>query len=69
MLTPQNAIFDFINKIENSVYKITNHMLLIFKLHVYKSKQRGTVELSRLIHEIKKVKLRDKKSCKETGTV
>ena len=37
-------------------------MLLIFKLHVYKSKQRGTLELSRLIHEIKKVKLLDKKS-------
>ena len=37
-------------------------MLLIFKLHVYKSKERGTLELSRLIHEIKKVKLLDKKS-------
>ena len=62
ILTPQNAIFGFINEIENSVYKITNHMLLIFKLHVYKSKERGTLELSRLIHEIKKVKLLDKKS-------
>ena len=37
-------------------------MLLIFKLHVYKSKERGTLELSRLIYEIKKVKLLDKKS-------
>ena len=38
-LTPQTAIFCFINGLENSVYKITNHILLIFKLHVYKSKK------------------------------
>ena len=27
ILTPQTAIFGFINGIENSVYKITNHIL------------------------------------------
>ena len=62
ILTPQTAIFGFINRIENSVYKITNHILLIFKLHVYKSRERGILELSRLINEIKKVKLLEKKS-------
>ena len=62
ILTPQTATFRFINGIENSVYKITNHILLIFKLHVYKSRERGTLELSRLINEIKKVKLLEKKS-------
>ena len=62
MLTPQTAIFGFINGIENSVYKVTNHILLIFKLHVYKSKERVILELSRLINEIKKVKLLEKKS-------
>ena len=62
ILTPQTAIFGFINGIENSVYKITNHILLIFKLHVYKSRERGILELSRLINEIKKVKLLEKKS-------
>ena len=36
ILTPQTVIFGFINGIENSDYKITNHILLIFKLHVYK---------------------------------
>ena len=36
-LTPQTTVFGFINGIENSFYKITNHILLIFKLHVYKS--------------------------------
>ena len=40
--TTQTAIFDFTNGIENIVYKITNQMLLIFQLHVYKSRERGT---------------------------
>ena len=48
ILTPQPAIFGFINGIENSVPKITNHILLIFKLRVYKSRERGNLELSRL---------------------
>ena len=60
ILTPQIAIFGFINGIENNVYKITNHILLNFKLHIYKSRERGTLELSRLINEIKKVKLLEK---------
>ena len=62
ILTPQTAIFGFINRIENSVYKITNHILLIFKLHVYKSRERGILGLSRLINEKKKVKLLEKNS-------
>ena len=73
ILTPQTASFGFINGIENSAYKITNHILLISKLHVYKSRERGIIELSRWINEIKKVKLLEKKispkSGKETGTV
>ena len=43
ILTPQTTIFDFINEIENNVYKITNHILLIFKLHVYKSRENSTL--------------------------
>ena len=42
ILRPQTAIFGFINGIENNVCKITNHIILIFKLHVYKSRERGT---------------------------
>ena len=57
ILTPQTVIFGFINGTENSDYKITNHILLIFKLHVYKTPERG-----RLINEIIKVKLLEKKS-------
>ena len=62
IVTPQTAIFGFINAIENSAYKITNHILSIFKLHVYKSRAKDSLELSRLINEIKKLKLLEKKS-------
>ena len=61
ILTPQSAIFGFINGTENSVYKITNHILLVFKLYFCKSRETGTLELSRLINELKKVKLLEKK--------
>ena len=61
ILTPQTAIFGFINGIENTVSRIINQILLTFKLHVYKSRERVTLELSRLINEIKKVKLLEKK--------
>ena len=54
-------MFGFINGIENSVYKITNHILLIFKLYIYKSRKTGTLELSRWINEIKKAKVLEKK--------
>ena len=60
----QTVTFGFINGIENNIYKITNHILLIFKLHVCKSRERGTLELSRLINEIKKMKLLEKNSAK-----
>ena len=62
ILTPQTVIFGFINRIENSVYKIRNYILLIFKLNIYNGRERVTLELSRLINEIKKVKLLEKKS-------
>ena len=50
----QTAFFGFINGIENNVYKITNHILLVFKLQIYLSTEQGTLELSRLINETKK---------------
>ena len=62
ILTLQTVIFGFINGIENNVYKITNRILLLFKLHVYKSRKRGTLEIKRLGNEIKKVKLLEKNS-------
>ena len=62
IVTRQTAIFGFTNRIENSVCKITNHILLIFRLHGYKSREKSILELSRLISEIKKVKLLEKNS-------
>ena len=59
---PQTVIFGFISGITNNVYKITNHILLIFKLQVYESKERNVLELSRLINKMKKVKLLEKNS-------
>ena len=62
ILTTQTTIFGFTNGVENNVYRITNDILLIFKLHVCKSRERVTLELSRLINEIKKIKLLEKNS-------
>ena len=62
IVTLQTAIFGFTSGIENNVYKNTNQILLIFKLYVYKSGERDTVELGKLINEIKKVKLLEKNS-------
>ena len=59
---PQTVIFGFISGITNNVYKITNYILLIFKLQVYESKERNVLELSRLINKMKKVKLLEKNS-------
>ena len=39
ILTPRTDIFGFTNETENSVYKITNQILLIFKLQVHKSRE------------------------------
>ena len=62
ILTLQTAIFGFINRTEGNVSKVKKYILLIFELLVYKSRERGSLELSRLIYEIKKVKLLDKNS-------
>ena len=44
ILTPQTVIFGFINGIENNVYKNANQIPLIFKLYVYKGRERGTLD-------------------------
>ena len=40
ILTPPTAIYGFINGIEKNVCKIINHIILIFKLHLYKNRER-----------------------------
>ena len=58
-LTPQSAIFDFFD-IDPSVYLITNHLLLIFKFHVYNARSIKKVNIDILKRKIKKVQKRKK---------
>ena len=58
---PQTAIFGFLDSANNdSLYKndkvLSNHILLIFKLYVYKSREKKLVNINNLIAEIGKVK-------------
>ena len=39
-LTPQAALFGFINESDNNLNILQNHILLIFKLYVYQSRER-----------------------------
>ena len=53
-LSPQSAIFGHV-EIQQS-FKIINHLLLIFKLFVYKSRDEKYLNFHRLIKKIAKVK-------------
>ena len=58
---PQTAIFGFLDSANNdSLYEndkvLSNHILLIFKLYVYKSREKKLVNINNLIAEIGKVK-------------
>ena len=58
--TPQTAIFGFLVETDKYIFKITNHLLLIFKMYIYKSREKGPVDMSRLIKEIRKIKTLEK---------
>ena len=60
LLTPQIAIFDFLVETDTCIFKITNHLLLIFKMYTYKSREKGFVDISSLINEIIKIKTLEK---------
>ena len=45
-LTPQAALFGFINESDNNLNILQNHILLIFKLYVYQSRERGVLNLN-----------------------
>ena len=59
-LTPQTAIFGFLDSIYDSIYEnnkcLSNHILLIFKLYVYKSIEKNLLTIDNLIAEIRKLK-------------
>ena len=65
ILTPQTAIFGFLDS-TNSDYNLKknklliNHILPIFKLYVYRSREKQFIHINNLIVEIKSVKVIEK---------
>ena len=60
-LTPQTAIFEFLDYTNNvSIFEnnkcLSNHILLIFKLYVYNSREKNLLNINNLIAEIQKIK-------------
>ena len=55
-LTPQAALFGFINESDNNLFILQNHILLIFKLYVNQSRERGVLNLNGWIKNVTKVK-------------
>ena len=53
-LTPQSAIFGFLN-IEKEHYLVINHLLLIFKLYIYKDRNCKRLNLQSLKRKIVKI--------------
>ena len=59
-LTPQAAFFGFINESDNNLNILQNH-ILIFKLYIYQSRERGVLNLNGLIKSVTKDKKLEKK--------
>lgn len=55
IITPQSAIFGFIES-KNKNNQIINHLLLIYKLYVYKARETENLSFNSLNSYIKKVK-------------
>ena len=60
-LTPQTAILGILDSVSNNSFFennkiLINHILLIFKLYVYKSREKKFININNLIAEIRKVK-------------
>ena len=60
-LTPQDALFGFINELDNNLNILQNHTSLIFKLYVYQSRERGVLNLNSLMKNFTKVKKLERK--------
>ena len=60
-LAPQAALFGFINESDNNLNILQNHILLIFKLYIYQSRERGVLNLNGLIKNVTKVKKLERK--------
>ena len=62
-LTPQAALFGFINESDDNlnILQNQNHILLIFKLYVYQSRERAVLNLHGLIKNLTKIKKLERK--------
>ena len=72
ILTPQTAILGILDSVSNNSFfennKIfINHILLIFKLFVYKSREKKFINVNNLIAEIRKVKSIEKEIALNTS--
>ena len=63
-LLPQSAFFGFLD-IDNDCSSLINHILLIFKLYVYKARKKEKVDLNSLINYICKIKDTEEKICQD----
>ena len=59
---PQSAIFGFWDLYTNE-HLILNHLLLIFKMHIYNARTKGYLNISHLLIHIKDIKDTKKKLC------
>ena len=55
LLTPQTAIFGFLAKADKHIFKISNYLLLIFKMYMYESPEKCSIDISRPINGIRKM--------------
>ena len=59
-LTPQAALFGFINESDSNLNTLQNH-ILIFKVYIYQSRERGVLNLNCVIENVTKVKKLERK--------
>ena len=59
-LTPQTAIVGFHN-IDNDTFMIQNHILLLFKLHIYNARKHRFLSLNNFLNGISKIKNLEKR--------
>ena len=58
-LTPQTAIVDIFNDSVSNIYLI-NHILLLFKLYIYKSRSKHRLNIHELLADILNIKKLEK---------
>ena len=53
LLTPQTAIFGFLAENDKCIFKITNHLLMIFKryIYIYRSREKGKVRKIKILEK------------------